>query len=72
MRKDKVFSISVTTKELEEIEKFVKDKSRQLGAKISRNEVIRRATLAHIRFEKSKKSKRNKPNYSRSLESVEL
>ena len=51
-RKDKVFSVSVREAELEEIEFFIKDinQGSVYGGSVSRNELFRRATLAHVRY----------------------
>ena len=49
-RKNKVFSVSMKQKETEEIDEYVEKLQEEFGFSISRNELIRRATLAHIRF----------------------
>lgn len=49
-KKDAVFSVSMKTDEVGEIEEYINNLETQLGFTISRNELIRRATLAHIRF----------------------
>lgn len=49
-RKNKVFSVSMQELEVEEIDGYIETLQEEFGFSISRNELIRRATLAHIRF----------------------
>jgi len=49
-RKDKVFSVSMMEGEVNEIENYIAELEKEHGFSISRNELVRRATLAHIRF----------------------
>lgn len=46
----KNFSVSFRPKEISEVDEYVERLIAESGYKISRNEIIRRATLAHIRF----------------------
>lgn len=55
MAKDKVFSVSMSTQEVIDVDTFVEELIKESGFKISRNEIIRRATLAHIKYVKDKK-----------------
>lgn len=57
LRKEKVFSISMSKKDMQEIDEHVEKLERESGYLLSRNELIRRATLAHIRFSKKSDSK---------------
>lgn len=71
MRKSKVFSVSFTVDDVKEIDAFVARLGSELGMKISRNQIIRKAAIAHIRFEESQRS--NKPqSYKESLRTVKV
>lgn len=48
-RKNRVFSVSFRDQDLEEIEKHIDGVNEKSGYSPTRNELIRRATLAHIR-----------------------
>lgn len=41
-------------KEIDEVDKYVEELIAESGFKISRNEIVRRATLAHVRFMKER------------------
>ena len=49
-RKNKVFSVSMVKSEVDDVDKYVEKLIKESGYKISRNEIIRRATLAHVKF----------------------
>jgi len=51
-RKTELFSVSFRAEDLAELEEYLKDMKRQTGLELSRNELIRRAALAHVRFKK--------------------
>ena len=53
-RKDKVFSVSWRSLEVNDIEEHLKEFHEATGFEISRNELIRKATLAHIKYLKLK------------------
>ena len=49
-RKSEVFSVSVRPEEIDEMNEFLDEMASDTGFRISRNEFVRRAALAHIRF----------------------
>ena len=51
----KNFSISMKPKEICELDKYIEELIAESGYRITRNEIIRRATLAHVRFMKDVK-----------------
>ena len=59
-RKDKVFSVSMREGEIIDIEDHLKELEAQSGYSVSRNELIRKVTLAHIEFMKLKGTKNEK------------
>ena len=50
----KNFSISMKPREISEVDKYIEELIVDSGFKVTRNEIIRRATLAHVRFMKNK------------------
>lgn len=58
-RKTKLFSVSFRDEDLDKLEQYLKDVKRQTGFELSRNELIRRAVLAHVGF----KRKGSSPEY---------
>ena len=52
----KPFSISLYEPEIGEVDSFVKNIGKRLGFYISRNEVIRKVLLAHVRYKTGKYS----------------
>jgi len=48
-RKSELFSVSFKPEDLEELEKFLGKQKADNGVALSRNELIRRAMLAHVR-----------------------
>lgn len=53
-RKNEVFSVSFRSDELAEVEEYLKDFKADKGLKLSRNQLIRKATLAIVRHDKNK------------------
>ena len=53
-RKDKVFSVSLRSTELDDVYVHLSDLEEATGYAVSRNELIRKATLAHIEYVKLK------------------
>ncbi len=51
-RKTKLFSVSFRIEDLIELEEYLRETKRVMGLELSRNELIRRSVLAHVRFEK--------------------
>jgi len=52
-RKTKLFSVSFRGEDLVEVEEYLKDVKSKAGYALSRNELIRRSVLAHIRHMKN-------------------
>jgi len=50
----KPFSISLYEPEIEEVDSFVEELGKALGFDVSRNELTRKALLAHVRFKTGK------------------
>lgn len=55
MRKDKVFSVSMTTEEVDEIDSYLSEYEQETGHQLSRNQFLRKAGLALLRTRKAKK-----------------
>jgi len=49
-RKSVLFSVSFKPEDLEELQHFLEDMRDENGVALSRNELIRRSMLAHVRF----------------------
>lgn len=49
-RKSELFSVSFKPEDLSELKDFLEKMRGETGVALSRNELIRRAMLAHIRF----------------------
>lgn len=49
-RKDKIFSVSMRSTELDDVEVHLDKLEESTGYKVYRNELIRKATLAHIKY----------------------
>lgn len=52
-RKNKVFSVSLEEKELDQVDSFLKEQKEATGFNMSRNEFMRRCALAHILVSKT-------------------
>lgn len=57
-RKSKLFSVSFKPEDLEELSEFLEAMGKETGTAFSRNEIIRRSMLAHIRYVKQKGKKK--------------
>lgn len=68
--KVKVFSVSFKELDLSEIATALSEMKSMFGAKVSRNELVRRATIAHVRFMRLK-NKGKAADYAMILEGVQ-
>lgn len=50
IRKGRVFSVSLRQSELDYVDQYLEDYCQRNGVELSRNELVRRAVLAHARY----------------------
>lgn len=56
MRKDKVFSVSMTTEEVDKVEGFLERCQESTGMELSRNQLIRKVLIAFVNVKQSNKN----------------
>lgn len=71
-KRKRPFSISLHESDLEEIREHLIDFRDETGIEISRNELIRRAVLAHVRYRKAWKERQDlsKPDEGKDYDSI--